>query len=60
MDAITIDHVTKRYGTVPVLNGVSLRVRQGEIFTLLGENGAGKSTLINIVTTLLRADSGEA
>ena len=58
MNAIEVNNLTKSFGQVHVLRGVSLTVRQGEVFTLLGENGAGKSTLINILTTLSRADAG--
>ena len=53
--AIDLVDVTKMYaGRVHALQGVSMRVRQGEIFGLLGPNGAGKSTLVKIMTTIVR------
>lgn len=60
MKAITVDHLTKTYGDLDVLKGITLEIKRGEIFTLLGENGAGKSTLINILTTLASPTSGNA
>lgn len=57
--AILAEDVDKQYKNgVQALSGLSLSVKRGEIFTLLGENGAGKSTLIRILTTFLRPDSG--
>jgi ABC-2 type transport system ATP-binding protein len=56
--AIEIDSVTKRYGSVEALRGVSLAIAQGEFFALLGPNGAGKTTLISIIAGLARATSG--
>ncbi|MFF5206014.1 ABC transporter ATP-binding protein [Streptosporangium sp. NPDC000396] len=50
--------VTRRYGDVLALDGVSLDVRQGELVGLLGPNGAGKSTLINLLVGLRRPSSG--
>ena len=56
--AIDIDSVTKRYGTLQALKGVSLQIEQGEFFALLGPNGAGKTTLISVIAGLARASSG--
>jgi len=58
-DAISIDCVIKRFGDLSALNDVSIKIHQGEFFGLLGPNGAGKSTLINILSGLMRADSGK-
>ena len=56
--AIDIDSVTKRYGQLQALRGVSLQIEEGEFFALLGPNGAGKTTLISIIAGLARATSG--
>ena len=58
--AIEVTDVTKRYGSLQALAGVSLTVEQGEFFGLLGPNGAGKTTLISILAGLTRASSGSA
>src|SRR5277367_1868780 len=58
--AITVDHVVKRYGTFTAVDDVSFSVKEGEIFGLLGPNGAGKSTLIRMMTTLIPISSGAA
>src|SRR5439155_24075328 len=61
MEAITATNLRKAYkGGVQALDGVSFEVETGTIFGLLGPNGAGKSTTVKILTTLSRADSGEA
>ena len=60
MSAINMTGIKKAYGKHEVLKGVSLEVPEGSIFCLLGSNGAGKTTAINILTTLLAADSGTA
>ncbi len=52
--------LTKRYGDVQALDGLTFGVRRGTIFGLLGPNGAGKSTAVKVLTTLARADGGEA
>jgi ABC-2 type transport system ATP-binding protein len=58
--AIQVTEVTKRYGSLEALAGVSLEVAQGEFFGLLGPNGAGKTTLISILAGIVRAKSGTA
>lgn len=58
MSIIEVNNVTKRFKDKLVLDNVSFKVEEGEIFGLLGPNGAGKSTLINIISTLLNSDSG--
>jgi len=58
--AVYVDGLRKSYGDVPVLQGLSFEVPAGVVFALLGANGAGKTTTISILTTLLKADAGEA
>lgn len=57
---IELKDISKRYGDVQALSGVSLDVNEGELFGLIGPDGAGKTTLYRILTTLTRPDSGEA
>ena len=57
---VIIDNIKKSYGALTALDSVSLSVRRGEIFGLIGPDGAGKTTLFRILTTLLRADCGQA
>jgi len=56
---IRVDNLVKKFGAVTAVNGVSFEVQAGEIFAFLGPNGAGKTTTIQMLTTLLRPDSGE-
>ena len=60
MNAIEVDHLTKKFGDLIAVNDVSFFVQQREIFGLLGPNGAGKTTLIRMMTTLTPATSGTA
>jgi ABC-2 type transport system ATP-binding protein len=56
---VVIRDLTKRYGAVEALRGVSFEIAQGEIYGLLGPNGAGKTTTIECLCGLREADAGE-
>ncbi|MEV7195166.1 ATP-binding cassette domain-containing protein [Streptomyces sp. NPDC093510] len=58
--AITATGLRKSYGEKTVLDGIDLHIPQGTIFSLLGPNGAGKTTAVQILSTLISADGGEA
>ncbi|MGN8117455.1 sugar ABC transporter ATP-binding protein [Labrys sp. 22185] len=58
-EILRIDNVTKSYGPVRALRGVSLSIRRGTIHGLLGENGAGKSTLVGIISGQRSPTSGQ-
>jgi ABC-2 type transport system ATP-binding protein len=59
--AVVAENLVKTFGkSVRALDGVSLSVARGTILGLLGPNGAGKTTAVNVLTTLLRPDSGYA
>ncbi len=56
--SLVVDTISKRFGAIQALDGVSFEVEPGRIFGLLGANGAGKTTLMRIVLDILRADTG--
>ena len=60
MNAIEAYQLTKSYGNVLALKGVSFDVRKGEVFGLIGPDGAGKTSIFRILTTLILPDSGSA
>ena len=55
---IDIQNITKRFGTLEVLKGITLHIDRGEVVSIVGPSGAGKTTLLQIIGTLDRADSG--
>ena len=57
-DAISFQNVGKRYGQLRALDDISLSVRRGEMFGLIGPDGAGKTTAIRLACGLLRCDAG--
>ena len=57
---IEVEQLTKRYGSVKAIDGVSFRVEKGEILGFLGPNGAGKTTTMRILTCFLPATEGTA
>ena len=58
--AITATGLCKSFGDHVVLDGVDLDIPRGTVFSLLGANGAGKTTMVKILSTLIRADGGDA
>jgi ABC-2 type transport system ATP-binding protein len=58
--AIRVTGLRKSYGDHLVLDGIDLHVAEGSVFALLGPNGAGKTTTVQILSTLIGADAGEA
>ena len=56
--AVDVDNVSKTFGEIKALDGVTLRVKQGEIYGLLGPNGAGKTTLIRTFVGLVEPSGG--
>ena len=59
MDMLSVENVRKSFGGLPVLKGISLEVRQGEVLAVIGPSGSGKSTLLRCITQLERVDSGK-
>jgi ABC-2 type transport system ATP-binding protein len=55
---IEVDNLTKKYGGITAVNGVSFSVERGEVFGILGPNGAGKTTTVEIIEGLRKPDGG--
>lgn len=60
MNAIEIKNLVKKFGDKTAVNNISLEIKDGELFGLLGINGAGKTTTLRILSCLSKATSGEA
>ena len=60
MNAIKIESLTKKYKDVVAVDGLSLSIEEGELFSLLGVNGAGKTTTIKMLSCLTEATDGDA
>ena len=58
-DIIRIENLTKRYGTLEVLRGVSLTIAEGEVVAIVGPSGAGKTTLLHAMGALSEFDGGK-
>jgi ABC-2 type transport system ATP-binding protein len=56
---INVKNLVKRYGDLVALDHLSLQVKEGEIFGLLGPNGSGKTTAINCILSLLEYEKGD-
>lgn len=56
---LKVSNLTKRYGSLEVLKGISFEIKEGMIYGFLGQNGAGKSTTMNILTGLIGYNGGE-
>ncbi len=57
-DALVLTDVRKTYGQREAVHGVSLTVKEGEVFGLIGHNGAGKTTILRMISTILKITSG--
>ena len=57
---IEMKNLTKSFGSLIAVNGLNLKIKEGEIFGFLGPNGAGKTTCISMLTTLIKPTSGTA
>jgi len=60
LNAISIQKLTKKFKDMTAVNGLSLDIGEGELFSLLGVNGAGKTTTIKMLACLIRPTSGDA
>jgi branched-chain amino acid transport system ATP-binding protein len=59
VNLLTVNSVSKSFGALNALKGVSLSLRPGQILGVIGPNGSGKTTLFNVITGVYKADGGE-
>ncbi|MCK9168733.1 MAG: ATP-binding cassette domain-containing protein, partial [Bacteroidales bacterium] len=55
---LEIQNLNKRYGKIHAVNDLSLKIKQGQIYGILGPNGSGKTTTLGIILGVINADSG--
>ena len=60
MALLEVKELSKSYGNIKAVGGISFEIQKGEIFGLLGPNGAGKTTTISMLSCLIKPDSGDA
>ena len=58
-ELLAVKSLTKRFGGLVAVNGISFAVREGEILSVIGPNGAGKSTLFKLIASFMRPSDGE-
>jgi len=58
VELITVENLTKNFGGLRAIDGVTLKIKEGELVSIIGPNGAGKSTLFNLITGYIRPDQG--
>lgn len=56
---VRIRNLQKKYGSYPVLRGLSMDIEKGDVYGFLGRNGCGKTTTMNIITNIIQKDDGE-
>ena len=56
---VRIRDLRKKYGAIPVLNGLSMDIEDGDVYGFLGRNGCGKTTTMNIICNIIPKDEGE-
>ena len=58
MNILSLQNISKNYGNIKALKGVSFDIPKGTVFGILGPNGSGKTTMLGIVLNALQSDSG--
>ena len=53
---IQMEHLGKSFGSIPAVDDISMEIREGEVFGLIGTNGAGKSTLLRMIAGVMKPD----
>ena len=59
MAFLSVSNIEKSFGGNKVLDGINMEIDKGKIYQMIGPNGCGKTTLINVISGLIKPDSGE-